>query len=228
MKIKECGFCRSKKLVFLLEKIYCEECEVYFKFKNNKYEACHLPTTDINNCIPIRRQICDKCIETDLEKSIRCRNFNEYFLKVHFCNFCKDKLRLYMKTLFYKRVMLYKQQKRVVGFRSLLFYIFIALFSIFYRVFRPFVFLYHEKYAFKLSISFIFKRLIFLLLYFSIGKEVCYVFFLIYSLYSLTLLIETYFLVPLILDENQNDDNLLVEHIDRLRIEEKDTKPDKK
>ncbi|KAF7683135.1 hypothetical protein TCON_1647 [Astathelohania contejeani] len=104
-----CQICHTKNIISLTNKIYCEECEVYYTIKSNQQEYSFLPITHTNKATKLI--LCSECKKM-ADYRIKCKNFKEYFRKVAFCNYCKKKNKTEIKTMFFRVFQLYKIEKR--------------------------------------------------------------------------------------------------------------------
>lgn len=124
-----CPMCRTRKLLMLHEKYFCEKCEVYF---STSLEPCVLPIPTVFSSA----DLCAKCSPLR-GKTVACSHFKDYIDKHMFCRDCKRKLHDYFQYNFYKYFSLYRTQRRMLSVSMALLLVALACLSFKLHWIRP-------------------------------------------------------------------------------------------
>ncbi|KAM0671472.1 hypothetical protein CWI42_080060 [Ordospora colligata] len=211
--MKQCSYCGFRRIVALNSKYYCEECEVYYTYRNNKQEYSNFPMEETDQ-IAVKSGLCKKCEPRhESGRCVCCRTFREYFKKLPFCKKCKEKNERCIKNVFFRNFILYKTHDRVFPVLHIIICVFLLYFvrnSIVYSI--PVLFLIEYRIKRSLGISMIAKLVLVAgVLHLSYGKLVCY----LYYIYLMISSKKWQYNVPINLDKPPND---LLKHIQHLCI----------
>ncbi|AFN83256.1 hypothetical protein EROM_070050 [Encephalitozoon romaleae SJ-2008] len=111
--MSECEYCKSTNMLPLSGKYYCEECEIYYIYKDKKQEYSNLPIEDVNQMC-VGDHLCGRCKSKYYEKkTIVCTTFREYFRKLPLCKKCKKSNEKSIKNAFFRNFILYKMHGRI-------------------------------------------------------------------------------------------------------------------
>ncbi|CAD25544.1 hypothetical protein [Encephalitozoon cuniculi GB-M1] len=136
--MSRCEYCKSRNMLPLNGKYYCEECEIYYIYKDKKQEYSNLPIEEIGQ-MTVGNHLCRKCkLKYSGKKSIACTTFREYFKKLPMCKRCKKSNERCIKNAFFKNFILYKTYGRVFSIRYIIFHtllFYLVGSSILYRLF---------------------------------------------------------------------------------------------
>ncbi|KAG5858589.1 putative ribonuclearoprotein zinc-finger pf type-C4 [Encephalitozoon hellem] len=120
--MSECEYCKSRNMLPLSGKYYCEECEIYYIYKDKKQEYSNLPIEDVNQMC-VRDHLCRRCKSKYSEKkTIACTTFREYFRRLPLCEKCKKSNEKSIKNAFFRNFILYKMYGRVFSVLSIILY----------------------------------------------------------------------------------------------------------
>ncbi|ADM11770.1 uncharacterized protein Eint_070050 [Encephalitozoon intestinalis ATCC 50506] len=120
--MSECEYCKSRKMLPLNGKYYCEECEIYYVYKDGRQQYSNLPIEEISQ-ISVGDHLCKKCrLKYSEKKSIVCTTFREYFKKLPLCRKCKQNNQKCIKNTFFQNFILYRTYSRVFSVQSVVFH----------------------------------------------------------------------------------------------------------
>ncbi|KAH9411889.1 putative ribonucleoprotein [Ordospora pajunii] len=135
--MNQCRYCGFKRIVALNSKYYCEECEVYYTYRNSKQEYSNFPMEETDQ-ITVRGGLCKKCkVKHESGGCVCCITFREYFRKLPFCRKCKETNEKCIKNAFFRNFILYKAHNRVFSVLHVIIYAFLLYFlqnSILYSI----------------------------------------------------------------------------------------------
>lgn len=117
--MKECGYCGSRAVLPLNGKYYCEECEVYYTYKNSVQEYSNLPIEEADQ-MTVGDRLCERCRPAYSGKRVvPCTTFREYLRKLPLCSGCKKSNERCIKNAFFKSFILHRTYERVFSMRSI-------------------------------------------------------------------------------------------------------------
>lgn len=211
--MKQCDYCRSRNILELSGKYYCETCEIYYVYKDGKQEYSNLPIEDIDQ-MTVGDHMCKSCRPKYFGKRIvSCTTYREYLRKLPLCFLCKKSNGKCIKNAFFKNFIFYRTYKRVFSIQCILLYTVCFYLLNEYAVCNLlFVNLVdYRRNGFSILGNFIKSASVVALHFWVSESAMCYIYCLLFMLFSKKWIYE----VPVNLD--QSSPNLL-EYLEQLNI----------
>lgn len=120
--MKRCEYCKSRSILELSNKYYCETCEIYYKYRDNIQEYSNLPIEEIDQ-MTVEGNICKRCRPKYLsEDTVTCITYKQYFKRLPLCLACKKKNEKCIKNGFFRNFILYKMYARIFSIQHVVSY----------------------------------------------------------------------------------------------------------